>query len=193
MITAFNPHFIKPVVPNRSPCLLRLGHVMMTSGIRAVTLVGGVGVNIRPTVLSGVAPASPPKGHQDFSAPLWTILLILRHQAGRSWTWHSVQRPGRKRSEGFLGTRASAQWTVWVSRCFLVSLGRFCERGMMCILCRGRLCSGRWPVFIAGLRLSDMVMKAGVQLRSTAPRCRPSSPAPTFVSVCVDVFVLECN
>lgn len=189
IITAFNPHFIEPVVPNWSPCLLRLGDVTITSGIRAVTLDGGVGFYIRPTVLSGMAPASPPKGHQDFSDLLWTISLILRLQARRRWKRHDVSSPGRKRSEGILGTRASAQWTVLVSRCFLVSLGRFCERGMMCILCRGRLSRERWPVFIAVLRLSDMVMKSWSTTRINCPCYCPSSPAP----ICVDVFVLVCN
>lgn len=56
-------------------------------------------------------------------------------------------------ARGILGTvhGATAQSTVWISRCFLVSPGRFCERGMMCIVWRESFSGESRPVFIAGV------------------------------------------
>lgn len=70
-LTVFSlPTTIKPSCPI-IPCIVLqvclLGHVIISSAIRAVTLAGGAGVNIRATVWSGVAPASTPKGHEDFT------------------------------------------------------------------------------------------------------------------------------
>lgn len=95
-------------------------------------------------------------------------------------TCEAAQSPGKRmesvcvyclvfKTGGILGTRATTQCTVWISRCFLVSPGRFCERGMMCIVRRERFSDERRPVFIAGVRPSAMVMKAAPQPRSSTP------------------------
>lgn len=69
---------------------------------------------------------------------------------------------------GILGTQATTQCSVWISAYFRVLLGRFCERGMTCIVWRERLSAEGWLVFIAGVRPTTIVMKAGPQPRSSA-------------------------
>lgn len=90
------------------------------------------------------------------------------------------------------GTRATTQCTVWISRCFLVSPGRFCESGMMCIVWRERFSGERRPVFIAGVRPSAMVMKAPPQPRSSARAVACRVLPPVFVYKPADVFALAC-
>lgn len=46
--------------------------------------------------------------------------------------------------------------------------GRFCEKGMMCIVWRERFTSESRSLFIGGVRPSAMVMKAAPQPRSSA-------------------------
>lgn len=65
-------YIFKPSCPV-IPCIARqilprcnlTGRVIIISGILAVTLAAGVGVNCRTTVWSGVAPVSTLKGHAD--------------------------------------------------------------------------------------------------------------------------------
>lgn len=80
---------------------------------------------------------------------------------------------------GILGT--PTQCTVWISRCFLVSAGRFCERGMMCIVWRERFSGESRPVFIAGVRPSAMAMKATPQPGSSARAAACRILPPMFV------------
>ena len=132
--------------------------MIIASGIRAVTLAGGAGVNIRTTVWSGAAPASTPKGHKDFTDLLlhsWTH-PVISNLCGQHYlfgvqlscfimeigyvkaVWYRVEtmlvhvKPNKVRDGKFvcvfkagkiLGTLATPQYTVWVSRCLLVTPG----------------------------------------------------------------------
>lgn len=159
--------------------------MIITRGIRAVTLAGCVGVNIRTTVRSGPEPGSTERSpgplHFLFFTgrlrqPSFSVYNMLEGKLGCT----AALGPGRKvlnncvcgcvafRAAGILATLATAQCAVWISRCFLVSRGSFCERGMMCIVSGQKLSAERRPLLIAGVRPSAMVMKAASLPRSSA-------------------------
>lgn len=91
----------------------------------------------------------------------------------------------------------TTQCTVWISRCFLVSSGLFCERRMMCMVLCESFSGESQSVFIAGIRISAVAMKAspcgGNVNFHYPPQHQPFTHAvacKTFLLVCMKQHVL---
>lgn len=97
---------------------------------------------------------------------IWWFIAACEVQA-RQWTLCSVLA-GRSRLARPPAPQASIKCMVWISGCFLVLLGRFFETGMICIVRPVRFSAENSSVFIASIRLSDALMKVGLQARSPA-------------------------
>lgn len=143
--------------------------------------------------------------------PVWAAVFRIYQwnklkEGCRMWkedlSWHLRSHTGKMMERvcvwlvfsggGILGTQATTQCSVWISACFRVLLGRFCERGMMCIVWRERLSAEGWLVFIAGVRPTTIVMKAGPQPRSSACAVACQALPTVFVYKSADVIVLAC-